>query len=286
MKFAIVGGDARAVRLCSLLSRDGHRVYSYALEKAELPAEIPKASCLQGCVYGADCVVLPTPAEKAGYLNAPCAAEALGMEALIASLWPGQILCGGKLGEETCVAAQRAGLIVEDIMRRPSFTVGNAAVTAEGALSLMAQSTPRALWRSAVLITGWGRIAKILALRLRALGARVSVAARRESDRAMASALGMGALDFNGLEAELGDFAFIVNTVPARVLTDAMLCCIAEDALLVELASPPGGFDAELAKNIGLHTLAAPGLPGKYAPDTAAELMRDAVYAALREQTE
>ena len=64
MKFAVIGGDRRAVLLCSMLARDGHRVQSFALEKAELPGEIPKAGCLQGCVYGADCVILPVPAEN------------------------------------------------------------------------------------------------------------------------------------------------------------------------------------------------------------------------------
>lgn len=71
MKFAVIGGDKRSVLLCSLLWRDRHRVHSFALEKAELPAEIPKSGCLQSCVYGADCVILPTPAEKNGLINSP-----------------------------------------------------------------------------------------------------------------------------------------------------------------------------------------------------------------------
>ncbi|MBO5555974.1 MAG: dipicolinate synthase, partial [Oscillospiraceae bacterium] len=71
MRFAIVGGDRRAALLAELLLRDGHRVHSFALEEAALPAEIPREACLQSCVYGADCVVLPVPAEASGFLNAP-----------------------------------------------------------------------------------------------------------------------------------------------------------------------------------------------------------------------
>ena len=63
MKFAVVGGDRRSALLAGLLLREGYRVRSFALEKAELPAEIPKESCLQSCVYGADVVLLPVPAE-------------------------------------------------------------------------------------------------------------------------------------------------------------------------------------------------------------------------------
>ena len=39
MKFAVIGGDLRSALLCSMLAGDGHRVYSFALEKAELPPE-------------------------------------------------------------------------------------------------------------------------------------------------------------------------------------------------------------------------------------------------------
>lgn len=286
MKFAVVGGDRRSALLCALLSRDGHKVYSFALEKAELPEEVPRAGCLQGCVYGADCVILPVPAEKGGLLNSPLSSETLRMTELIGALWKGQILCGGRFSDASCMAAIKGKLQVEDIMRRPDFAVGNAALTAEGALELMMAESERALWGSRVLVTGWGRIGKILSLRLSALGARVTVAARHSGDRAMAAALGLSALSFGALEGEMGDFDFIVNTVPARVISDAMLCLAPAGTLLLELASPPGGFDRNLAENIGLKTVAAPGLPGKCAPYTAAELLRDTVYDIIKEQEE
>ena len=40
------------------------------------------------------------------------------------------------------------------------------------------------------------------------------------------------------------------------------------------------------AENIGLRALAAPGLPGRYAPYSAALLIRAAVYGAIRELEE
>ena len=286
MKFAVIGGDERSALLGAMLLRDGHRVYSFALERAELPEEIPKAGCLQGCVYGADCVILPVPAEKGGLLNAPLSAEALRMTELIGALWKGQILCGGRFSDASSLAAVKGRLHVEDIMRRPDFAVGNAALTAEGALELLMANSPRSLWRSSALVTGWGRIGRILALRLAALGAHVTVAARKSADRAAAEALGLAAADYAGLEGLMDGFDFIANTVPDRVITEAMLCCAAPDALLLELASPPGGFDRTLAENIGLRVVAAPGLPGKCAPYTAAELMKRAVYDAIKEQEE
>ncbi len=286
MRFAVLGGDRRSALLCQMLHRDGHRVQSFALEGAELPEEIPRAGCLQGCVYGADCVILPTPAERGGLLNAPLSAETLRMKPLMEALWKGQIVIGGQFSDESSRAAIRGALLLEDLMERPDFVTGNAALTAEGALELLISGSERSLWGGSALVLGFGRVGKLLALRLRALGAEVAVAARRSADRALAGALGCRALRFDRLEGEIGDFDFIVNTVPARVLSEAALCCVSPEALLLELASPPGGFDRSLAENIGLQALAAPGLPGKSAPYAAALLMRQAVYDIIREQEE
>ena len=286
MRFAVIGGDKRTEHLAALLLRDGHRLRNFALERAALSPEISRESCLQSCVYGADCVLLPLPAERGGRLHAPLSAEELGMPALIEALWPGQLLIGGALREETVTAALRGGLRVADLLRQPALAVGNAALTAEGAIGRLIEHSERALWGGRALVLGWGRIGRILALRLSALGAQVTVAARSARDRAMAEALGCAAADYAGLDGILGDFDFIVNTVPARVLTEGMLCLIRPDALLLELASPPGGFDRTLAQNIGLHAVAAPGLPGETAPEAAALLLRQAVYAAIEETEE
>ena len=266
MKFAIIGGDSRQKYLAELLWRDGHRVCTYALERAELPPQIPKAGCIQGCVYGADCVVLPTPAEAGGLLFTPLSAEQLRCEELVAALWQGQRLFGGRLGDALCLSALRQGLSVEDLTRRQDFAVFNAAVTAEGAICVLMENCDTTLWRSRILVCGWGRIARILTRRLLALGTEVCVAARRADARAEASALGAESCEFAALAERIGSFDGIVNTVPARVLDDAVLCSAAEGALLLELASAPGGFEKTLAENIGLRVLSAPGLPGRYAP--------------------
>lgn len=284
MKFAVIGGDRRSVLLCRLLLADGHRVYTYALEKAELPANIPKIGCLQGCIYGADVAVMPVPAERSGFLNAPLAEENLSMEEIVSALWPGQLLCGGKFSEELNLAAMSGGVQAEDILLRQDFAVGNADITAEAALSLLMENSEKTLRDSRVLVCGWGRIAKLLALRLKSLGASVSAAARRAGSRAMAESLGIKSMDICEIPEYAGDFEFIVNTVPAEILKKESLCCLREGSLILELASGSGGFDRTLAENIGLKVLYAPGLPGKYAPLSAAELIKKTIYSIIRER--
>jgi len=193
---------------------------------------------------------------------------------------------GGRFSELSRAQALRGKLRLEDVLERSDYCAMNAALTAEGALGLLCRENGKALFESSLLICGWGRIGKMLALRLASLGASVSVAARNVSDRAMVSALGFRALDYRSLEGELAAFDVIVNTVPARVISDAMLCLVPEDTLLLELASPPGGFDRMLAENFSLRVLHAPGLPAKSAPVSAAALMKRTVFAILEEGEE
>ena len=85
-------------------------------------------------------------------------------------------------------------------------------------------------------------------------------------------------MDTEALDAALGDFDIIVNTVPAPILTEARIGHTGQNVLLLELASAPGGIDAAAAREQGRKYLAAPGLPGKFAPARAAHILRDAVY--------
>lgn len=286
MKIAVLGGDGRSALLCRLFEQDGHRVYTYALEKAQLPPAIVPAGCLQGAVYGAELVMLPLPAEKGTALNAPLSAQSIGMEEVINALWPGQLIVAGRLSPQSSLAAVRSGLRVSDLMQRRDFTVGNAAITAEGAIRELMDSSPRCLMGRHVLITGWGRIAQLMAPRLHALGAYVSIAARKAGDRAMAAAQGLGCCSFKALALIMEDVDYVVNTVPDIVLDERLLKRLKKDSVLLELASAPGGFDREIAEGLGLKIITAPGLPGIYAPESAAELIRDTVYAIIAEEDE
>lgn len=286
MKVALVGGDRRSALLAQLLWRDGHRVRCYALEKALLPAEIPRDSCLPAALYGADAVILPVPAEKGPLLNTPLSAQNLTLEELWDNLWPEQWVFGGGFGEASAARALQGGQILCDLLRRPGFVTGNAALTAEAAVGILIRESEGSLRHSCCLLLGCGRIGKLLARKLAGLGADVTVMARKAADRALVAELGYTPLEPEALEGRIGDFDLIVNTVPARVLSDAALCCVAPEALLLELASPPGGFNRDLARNIGLRALIAPGLPGQYSPLAAARLMRREIEAALEEGKE
>lgn len=281
MKFAVIGGDRRSALLAELLQMEGHRVRCCALEKAGLPEELPCSAHLQGALYGADAAILPMPVEKGSLLNAPLSTQSFSLEELSDALWPGQMVFGGLFSENFLRRAALGSFYPTDLMRRPAFVTGNAALTAECALGLLLQESEKSLCGSRVLILGFGRIGRFLAQKLRALGAAVTVAARRPESRVEAEAAGCGSATFDGIG---GGYDYVVNTVPDRILGEEALCCLPEDALLLELASAPGGFDRTLAENLGLRVIAAPGLPGRSAPLAAARLMWEEIKAVMREE--
>ena len=149
----------------------------------------------------------------------------------------------------------------------PVYVIENAALTAEGAVWLAMRRSDRALAGQSALVVGCGRIGRLLADKLAALGMRVTVAARDPSARAEAAARGHNSVDINNMP---DSFDIVLNTVPAPVLAGdhgASLC--------IDLAGAPGGWSDDTP------ALKAPGLPGIYAPRSGADVMANAVYRAM-----
>lgn len=165
--------------------------------------------------------------------------------------------------------------------RREEYQIAIARLTAEGAIALLRPET--GFSGAHILLLGYGRIARLLARELQKAGALVTAAARSGEQRAWAEAEGIEALPLDALSGALDRFDVIIGTIPAPVLTEPLLALVRKDALLLELASAPGGIDAAAAHERGLRYIRAPGLPAKYAPERAAVILRDAVYAAAAE---
>ncbi len=267
MRVLIMGGDARFLRLGELLERDGHRVFHIAMEKA-LPVQGPPD------YEGSEAVILPLPAEKAGLLNSPLSEGRHNVKTLLAPLRPGTKVFAGMVGEELGEYCRERGLVLHDYFKREDFQVKNALLTAEGALGLLLGLDGRGLMGRRALIVGFGRIGRLLAPRLQALGLAVSVMARSASQRAWAEAMGCTPMKIGEKAA---GFDFVLNTVPAALFGEKELGEMG-GAALIELASAPGGFDEEAAEKLAKNIVKAPGLPSGWAEISAAEALRDTIY--------
>ena len=278
---SILGGDLRQVYLARLLSEDGWKVITWGLEKGGGDGGAPLDQALAGNI-----LLLPMPVCRNGMLHLPLTDTELEAEHLWARLRYDQLLLGGMTGDLSRRLMADYGLTLLDYYDREETQVANAVPTAEGALQLAMESTDRTLHGSRCLIIGYGRIGRLLADRLLALGAEVTVSARKYGDLAWIEAWGCRGVQTGALTGQLDRFDLIFNTAPALILDGTRLRETREDCVIIDLASAPGGVDLEAAKRLSRRAIPAPGLPGKVAPRTAAAAIRDSVYHILEERGE
>ena len=278
--FGVIGGDERMKYLAQSIAADGYPVCVCGLEKlgtcrgaaeCDLPQLAAKSSV----------ILLPLPATKDGlFLNAPYAENEIRLGDDFARLFMHKTVCGGMLQRLTASSSLWREIEPEDYYRREELAVGNAIPTAEGAVGIAIREYPGTINGAKCLITGFGRIGKNLAIILRGMGAEVFCAARKKADLMQMRAFGVQPLTYREISRR---FDLIFNTVPAKVLTSPVLMQQTRDTLIIELASAPGGTDLKRAEELHLHVIDAPSLPGRVAPKTAAEYIKEAVYNILEE---
>jgi len=157
-----------------------------------------------------------------------------------------------------------------DYCKTDSYSLLNAVPTAEGAISFAIENTPFTLWKSRVLVIGYGRTGKILADRLKSLGADVTVSARKQRDFALLDALNIDYCNTLLLDSIPLDFDIIFNTIDFVYINKNLKNL--KNCLIVDLSSK-GGFDFEKAKALGIVCRKLPSIPGKCAPKTAGEIL-------------
>lgn len=162
-----------------------------------------------------------------------------------------------------------------DLLKDPYFLAKNAAITAECALRVCTPHLKATFSDSPALILGWGRIGKCLAKLLSSIGCPVTVAARKESDRAILEALGYRAVDFSQISETLQQSKVLFNTVPDLPL-HSDVPDLWKNGIAIDLASYPGMK--------GKSVIPARGLPGKYAPESSGKLIAETILKLYKEE--
>ena len=243
--FAVIGGDLRQRCLLRQLRGLGFPASAYRVPDAE-----DSAPDLSGCLRGANVLILPMPA-----------GGGVPLADILDAAEPGALICGGMLDPAEALLQAR-GISFYDYAKDEALLLQNAELTAEAALALLLERLSGPLAGSRILLCGFGRIGKLLARKLKALGADVTVSARKAQALELARILGYRRV-----------------TAGSWADAPAQLPCIRLDCVLLELASLPGGFCAEAQALPGY--CAARGLPGKYAPEAAAAIIRSAIFRNL-----
>lgn len=159
-----------------------------------------------------------------------------------------------------------------DLLNNEGYLAQNAAITADCAIRIAAARMIRVFSGSNALVIGWGRIGKCLARLLKNMDCCVSVAARKEEDRAILTAIGYNAIPPEAL-TKPEQYQLIFNSAPAPVLSKNQLSNCS-DTLKIDLASRPGleGTDVIWAR----------GLPGLYAPESSGKLIAETFLKEVR----
>ena len=264
---AVLGADPRQYWLAKAMEQAGHSVLVYGVSGME-----NTKPTLPQTLTDVQAVVLPMPAfDRSGCLQLG-AGQSIGAEALSGLLPKDAAVYGGILPPE---------LPGTDYAKAETVATFNAVCTAEGAVQRAMEQLPITLWNSRCLVIGFGRIGKVLAHRLRALEASVTVSARRPGDLAMAESMGYGS-DLTGIYGKgLQQYDCIFNTVPAMVLPEDQLRRTRQDCLLIDLASRPGGIDFSACTQLPRKVLHALSLPGLVAPATAGKIISDYILEQL-----
>lgn len=282
VRLAVIGGDDREIYLIPELQKQGAYIIGLGLEKSPLGQNIEHAHSFKEAISKADALLLPMFGTderglvKAKYSTVPIVLD----DEVLESIPPGVPLFIGWARQALKAAAQKMNIDLVEVANRDDVAILNSVPSAEGAVQMAMEATNITIHSSESFVLGLGRFGLTLVRLLKGMGSRVTVAARKSSDLARAEEMGVGAVHLSELSSAIHKAEIVFNTIPALVLNRAVLEKMSPEAVIIDLASIPGGTDFEYAKTLGIKAQLAPGLPGIVAPKTAAKIIAG-IYPSL-----
>lgn len=277
----IVGGDKRQKYLKEYLYTMGFDVASYGLFDWD-----DDTDKLKGMIEENSVIILPLPATRNGKtINMPFSKREISVDRLLSFLGKENLVFGGIIKGELLLRLRETDIPFIDYYDE-AFIEKNAVLTAFGALKILLEHIDFALPMGNYAVTGYGRVAKETSSLLTSLSCDVTVFARNSSQREDAMIKGCKASPITELPHLANTFDIIINTVPSEIITEETVKNIKTDCKIIELASAPYGMDFEIMRKNGVDVIKAFGLPGKYTPKTAGEIIGKKIEEYLSLQKE
>lgn len=276
---ALLGGDTRTAYMAPYFLEKGYRVICYGIENVVRDDEYPfiYAKTLKEAVEQSDYIVGGIPLFKEGKVFSKQNMPDRESDELCQCLRKKQIVFGGVIPQDFMEMCKEREIGCYDFMKDEALAVFNAIATAEGSILEALKYQKTNIHGSKSLVLGYGRCGRVLAEKLRGLGADLTVCSRCEVELAYADAFGLNTFSLKDLEGKVHKFEYIYNTVPAVLLGKNILERMRRDVLVIDIASGLGGVDYYSAEKMGIAALHCLGLPGKYAPKISAKRLVDFV---------
>ena len=277
---SIIGGDLRIVKLVDMLNADGYNVYTYGLEQANID-DIQKCKSIEEVSEKSDIIVSSIPFTSDGVnVNTPFSKNKISIEE-VAKYIKGKTFIAGRIEEELYQKFSETKVI--DLLKREELTVLNTIATAEGTIQIAMEESTKTLHGSKILVMGFGRVSKILSNMLKGIGAEVYCETRTTVNCAWIKAYGYNPILLDELDEELNKFDVIIHTIPHIILNKERLKKVKKDCIIIDIASNPGGVDRNSAKELGIKMIWALSLPGRVAPITSAEFIKETLENIIKD---
>lgn len=282
--FGVIGGDKRNILLSDILKKDGHYVKIFGFDNISHIYTNNTYDYFINKISKIKYVILPiVPTKDYKTIFMPFSSMNVGLDNKLIDLLKNKIVFCGK--KELLYKSNKKfeSLTIKDYSSSEDFMILNALPTAEAAISIALQEHEKILFGSNCLITGFGRIGKILSKLLKAFGSNVEVSARKNSDISWIEVLGYTPINNKNLK-DISKYDLIFNTVPNMILNKHLLSKCKKDVIIIDLASKPGGTDFEFAEKNNIKVIHALGLPGKCTPYSAANIIKKSIYKIIKEE--
>ncbi|GIO41869.1 dipicolinate synthase subunit DpsA [Paenibacillus apis] len=287
LTIVFLGGDARQVEVIHKCIEMDATVRVVGFENLAPPLTgISHESLSPELLRAADCIVLPVVGcNEQGEVPAPFSSASIQLKKeTLAEIREGTpVFTGMDKGYLKRMASEYSFRLTE-LLERDEVAIYNSIPTAEGAVMMAIQNTKITLHGSNCIVLGIGRTGFTLAKTLQGLGANVQVGLRREADRARAVQMGWKPFVTTDLSVYHSGIDLIFNTIPTMIITAQIISRLSREAVIIDLASAPGGTDFRFAEKRGIKAILAPGLPGIVAPKTAGIIMANTIIQSLLEE--
>ncbi|EFM13115.1 dipicolinic acid synthetase, A subunit [Paenibacillus curdlanolyticus YK9] len=274
----LIGGDARQLEVIRKLTELDASVTVVGFEGLHTPLDGAIHAELRDELFdSADALLLPAVGtDDNGLITAVFSDRELRLtEAQIARLPKHATVYAGMAKSYLVQLCAKHGIGLMELFERDDVAIYNSIPTAEGAIMMAIQNTDITIHGSTCMVLGIGRTGLTLARTLQGLGAKVKVGVRRQEHFARAWEMGVTPFYIDRLLHEVGNIDLLFNTIPTMIVTAQIIANLPSRAVIIDLASKPGGTDFRFAEKRGMKAMLAPGLPGIVAPKTAGRIIAD-----------
>lgn len=280
----VLGGDLRQCYLAEYMYTQGHDVICYGTVPFPFPQtdKIPVSDSLTEALSHARLILGPVPFSKDGVQINQSEPSAPSLSELKSELRPGQLLIGGSFPSSFAASLSEAQISLLDVMHEEDFLQKNAALTAEGLLASLIAETPFSLRGQRLLLLGYGRCGTEICRILAPFSMEITVCDHNEAALLRAQRSRFTAKRPWELTDDAMNFDLVINTVPAKVLTDEQLHRLNRRCVLFDIASTPFGFDRKKLAQEKRRLVCCPQIPGRMLPKAAGELLGRTISERMR----